>query len=412
MLLAKPKLVIGSDVMNIPTYVIDYHHGRIALGDLPIGARVVDHSWEWEFRTGFDYNREIGDETKPVTWIVVAKNHYSKLEPHVTLLSEELIGKHVFDNRTNQRNLQPKNGYNYWGKFNAVKSDNNLRAWLNSTKGSRHLPLRNKASSGFYHAFSVNFIEALLTTTLPNKEWKTGNEYSTNDKVFIPSAAELGDINHISTYPIGSAYAYFITAENEKRVALLDGKPETYWVRSPDSSDVSLVRSVNSSGNFHSDFRGAALKFCGVRPALNLKREVRVSKITIESLEVEGGIYNGEVKAGMPHGTGVLTWPDGKTKTGLWKNGEYVESIQNKRYKRSIDWNTIIESKITSMVFNSWAIAGIACFSGYFLFDGEYFLYFGIAGVVILLNFEKSLAATLVYSVIFAILTLILFTMF
>ncbi len=63
-------------------YYIDYTGGSISIGELPIGARVADPSWEWEFRTGNNYSGS--GNVKPVTWIVVAKDHYEGLDSHVT----------------------------------------------------------------------------------------------------------------------------------------------------------------------------------------------------------------------------------------------------------------------------------------------------------------------------------------
>ena len=71
------------------------------LGELNIGDKVVDNSWEWEHRTGPDRWDGVPYSgtgvTMPVTWIVVAKDHYGP-NSGVTLLSEELIGKFMFDN--------------------------------------------------------------------------------------------------------------------------------------------------------------------------------------------------------------------------------------------------------------------------------------------------------------------------
>ena len=36
-------------------YLIDYEKGSIPIGDLPIGALVVDLTWKWEFRTSGGY---------------------------------------------------------------------------------------------------------------------------------------------------------------------------------------------------------------------------------------------------------------------------------------------------------------------------------------------------------------------
>jgi len=248
-------------------YYIDYENGTIPIGDLPIGARVVDPTWEWEFRTGNDYAREAGDETRPVTWIVVAKDHYDGLEPHVTLLSEELIGKHLFDNSTNRGHIR---GSNYWGDSGTANATQGLRPWLNST--GIH------AGEGFHRAFSENFEGVVLATTLPNKEWENGNSYSTQDYVFIPSITELGDSDHNYTYQIGTAYAYFDGAGDAKRVARLDGETRWYWTRSPVSRCGSIVRYVSGAGEFYYD-SGAYDGITAVRPALNLKSGILVSEI-------------------------------------------------------------------------------------------------------------------------------------
>jgi serine/threonine protein kinase len=257
---AKPDVALGA------VYYIDYPGGTMPIGDLPIGARVVDPSWEWVFRTGGNYFES--GEKKPVTWIVVAKNHYEKMEPHVTLLSEELIGQHVFDYSKSWLDLA--SGKNHWGNSgNTNNSSRGLRPWLNST--GIH------SGEGFYRAFSESFTSVVLNTTVPNKEWRRGSVYSTQDKVFIPSTTELGDTEHSRTYQVGSAYPFFTRAGDAKRVAPLGGKTRWHWTRSPDSSSGYRVRGVTSSGAFYS---GAADGDCdGVRPALNLKSGILVSEI-------------------------------------------------------------------------------------------------------------------------------------
>jgi len=259
-------------------YVID-NNGIIPISDLPIGARVTDPSWEWEFRT--DKNYTGSGEVKPVTWIIVAKDHYIGLGPHVTLLAEELIGRYDFDNSTNRSHKREKWGYNHWGESGSAirgllswfKSSGNatrgLRPWLNST--GIH------ADKGFYKAFSDSFKEALLKTTLPNKEWKNGTPYSTQDYVFIPSTTELGDTEHSNTYQIGATYPCFQRAVDGTRVALFGEKTRDYWTRSPASDDGDGVRRVNTAGEFYDYI--ASNGFVAVRPALNLKSEILVSEI-------------------------------------------------------------------------------------------------------------------------------------
>ena len=246
-------------------YYIDYENGTIPLGDLPIGARVVDPSWEWEFKTGENYSGWGG--SKPVTWIVVAKNHYDELDGHVTLHSEELIGRHAFDNSAHVRDW----GYNHWGESGTHSSaTRGLRPWLNST--GIH------SGEGFYRAFSESFKQAVLVTNVSNREWQSGSVYNTNDYVFIPSTTELGDSDHELTYRIGSVYAYFSGVGDAKRIALLGGEVRRYWTRSPASNyGGAFVRHVSSAGDFY-DFR-ADNDYSGVRPALNLKSEILVSEI-------------------------------------------------------------------------------------------------------------------------------------
>jgi len=39
-------------------YRLDYESGTIPLSDLPIGSRVADPAWQWEFRRGYNYSNE------------------------------------------------------------------------------------------------------------------------------------------------------------------------------------------------------------------------------------------------------------------------------------------------------------------------------------------------------------------
>jgi serine/threonine protein kinase len=247
-IVAAPSVIVKPVVSHDANYYIDCENGTIPIGDLPIGARVVDPTWAWEFRTGGNYSGS--GEKKPVNWIVVAKNHYEKMEPHVTLLSEDLIGRHVFSAERR----------NHWG-------ESDLRSWLNS--------------DGLYQAFSESFKQAVLTTTVLNKEWQQNSSaYRTQDKVFIPSTTGLGDVANKYTYRIGSAYSYFQVADEEKRVTLLGGETLWYWTRSPVSFDGSSVCYVSSAGAFsYNLYRTVDNDQCGIRPALNLKSEILVSEI-------------------------------------------------------------------------------------------------------------------------------------
>ncbi len=252
-------------------YEINYENGTTPIGNLLIGARVKDTSWEWEFRTDKIYAG--CGEVKPVTWIIVAKDHYGGLEPHVTLLAEELICKYPFDNSSNRGSDY---GRNHWGDSGTDNATHGLRPWLNST--GIH------SGEGFYQTFSDSFKVAVLTTTLPNKEWQKGTAYSTQDKVFIPSTTELGDTNNADTYQIGITYPYFQGAADGNREALIGGDTKWYWTRSPDSYDGHIVRYVLIAGDefyYCYTLTGSSADFW-VRPALNVKSEILVSDWSLE----------------------------------------------------------------------------------------------------------------------------------
>ncbi|GEM_PF-2445995 len=245
------------------------------LSDLEIGDKVVDNSWEWEYRTGTYYTYNTGDVTRPVTWIVVAKDHYG--EGGVTLVSEELIGMHVFDDSSHVH----RDGHNHWGESGTHHTANyGIRPWLNST-GIHD-------GEGFYDAFSNTFQSAVIPINLPNKDYE-GSSYSTQDRVFVPSTTELGDIYHRHTHSVGSVYPYFDGVSDDYRISELPRLgTRRYWSRSPFSDGPSYVSCVDSGGGFV--FNMADRGNAGVRPALNIRSEIPVSVFPNED-----GVYEIEL---------------------------------------------------------------------------------------------------------------------
>ncbi len=237
--------------------------GAQPLGNLDIGDRVVDNSWKWEHRTGLNYTAYEGDVVKPVTWIVVAGDHYG--EGGVTLLSEELIGMHAFDDSTHEH----EDGFNHWGESGTHDSaERGLRPWLNSD--GIH------AGEGFFEAFSDTFKRGVIPTSVPNKEWG-GSSYRTEDKVFVPSGTELGDTEHDHTHEIGAAYPYFEEAEDGVRIAELPRLgTRWYWTRSPYAGGPNYVSNINREGAFDY-YSGAGSANHGVRAAVNMQAEIPVS---------------------------------------------------------------------------------------------------------------------------------------
>lgn len=275
-------------------YSIDYKNGTTPLGELPIGAKVVDPTWSWEFRTGLNYGRRQGDTTKQVVWVVVAKNHYKGIENHVTLITEELIGLCAFDNSTKRGHTGQENGHNHWGKSGTDNAKYGLRAWLNST-GSH-------SKDGFLNAFSDNFKSAILTTTIENPG------YSTQDKVFIPSTAELGGNIFYYSYELGEPYRYFLEPDEKYidmdilkmfrrglandytgtlkaiiRIAKLkdkrlEDKRHWYWTRTPGSVLEYFVRIVDRKGDLSPGSDIANIGDNGARPVVNVKFDLKVTR--------------------------------------------------------------------------------------------------------------------------------------
>ncbi len=285
--------------------------GTQPLGNLNIGDRVVDPSWDWYFHDGVNNQYSgPGGVRKPVTWIVVAKDHTNYPWPKypdnsVTLLSENLIGRHIFDNSSNRGGQY---GSNNWVESGTLDATFGLRTWLNSAISDHW--------RGFKYAFSCSFQSGLKPTLLTYYHYSDQAIYLSEDTIFIPSTTELGDTTHQNTVMLGNAYLYFAhtneSVNAERRKAKLGGSNDVnkrYWTRSAAeySSNINLIsqmRAVNSTGNFEyltcRDERGY------VRPAVNLNSSTPVALNTTEGVyEIKGGTYN--LVASFPSGTWYAT---------------------------------------------------------------------------------------------------------
>ncbi len=274
--------------------------------ELNPGDKVVDQSWEWEFKTGNGYTGE-GAE-KPIVWIVVAKDHYSGGDAgsvaggasHLTLISEELIGRHLFDN-SSDRNMEDWSefgnfGTNHWGESGTTDATAGIRPFLNQN---------------FYNTFGSEFKKKILTTTLPNKEWVPDGEegvfYTTSDKVFIPSQTEVGGLSD-GSYEIGEDWGFF--TDNPSRVARLAGNTRVNWLRSPDARPAMMdnwaVAAVNTDGSI-TTYEGALDPYAfintyTIRPVVNISANTRVS------VEANGeGVYEIIYIAGEEEGCYIAT---------------------------------------------------------------------------------------------------------
>lgn len=282
----------GGDLVQVrPKAVKDFtfagditqHYSMKSIGELSIGDLVVDNSWGWEHKTGSGYSGS--GVLKPITWLVVAKDHYGE-DSGVTLLSKDLIGQFIFDNRTDV----------HWGGVNLWGSSNHIRPWLNGNG--------IYDGNGFYDAFSSEFKNSVLITNIPNEGYMffSGEKYVTEDKVFIPSITELGEdvtyeyydsyenetIRGDFTYIIGTVYPYFESAFDSDRIAKLGTSNHSYWTRSSSNWLEDIVHCILSNGSpeFSWIRSPQAKDNNGVRPAINIYTNVLVSGIPNES-----GIY-------------------------------------------------------------------------------------------------------------------------
>lgn len=233
------------------------------ISSLNIGDRVVDTSWNWEFRRGYGYTVYADNEkTAPVVWIVVAKDHY--MGNSVTLIAENLLGFYYYDTSLMSGMLA---GRNHWSN-SGLNGSTGLRPWLNST--DMH------TGDGFYNAFTSDFKSIILSTTIDNVD-EDGVFYTSTDNVFIPSHTELGATDHTDTYVIGSSYEYFVGAQRDTLKAKIfgDSWEEEYWTRSPYISGYRVVGMILDSGLYVNTF--ADFDNVGVRPVINVQANAKVS---------------------------------------------------------------------------------------------------------------------------------------
>lgn len=318
---AETTAVLTGDAELLAMFV--EQQGNQTLGDLEIGDRVVDPTWEWEHRLGVCYSNRnrTGNPVPPgvtqaVTWVVAAKDHYNVEggHPHVTLVAEDLIALHPFDDSTN-RGDKWEFGSNHWGDSGLPNASYGLRPFLNSLDKEVY----SYAGDGFYAAFSEKFRSGILNTALPNIHWAQGAPYTTNDHVFALSSTELGLSSH---YTLGSVLPYFnltqgSIAHMERVAAQLPGfagsglggmEYEWYWTRQPESSSEYYLDAVFVSGSMAGST--APTPSFGVRPALNLRADVPVS------LGPTNGCYRLTGGApGIPGGYGDLSG-DGEVSVG------------------------------------------------------------------------------------------------
>ena len=168
-----------------------------------------------------------------------------------------LLMKDIYENRVWQS-----------GNINKYESSD-IHSYLNNT---------------FLKLFDSNIQGAIKQVKLPYR--KNGGSGGTTQqganglpcKIFLLSAPEVHYEHTYIDSGEGAALSYFASCvtngADSKRVAYLSGSAASWWLRSPDTNDASIVWYVSSDGNYDGRYASSS---GGIRPALVLPSTLLVS---------------------------------------------------------------------------------------------------------------------------------------
>ena len=265
------------------------------LGSLSVGAKI-------EVPVLSAYQSRFGSK---IVFKIADKNHSGYPSNSVTLITEKIIQLMCFDAKEASNSNSDRKSYG-----NNRYQHSNILQWLNSNaaagnwysaKHSADAPPTNAnvwnnyneydAWAGFLAMLDPKFVAELLTTTqtVARNTVTDGGSYETvTSKMFLPSTTEVGLANE-NNIAEGTLLALF--SNDASRVAyptaqcvsnseytnsnFSTSKGWYWWLRTPNSSDASSVRRVNSDGSLGS--YSAFFGNYGVRPLCNLKSSILVS---------------------------------------------------------------------------------------------------------------------------------------
>ncbi len=248
----------------------------VLLKDLSIGDRVVDTSWQWEFRSGNGYTPGNDDELRPVTWIVAAKEHsgFAESEGTVTLVAAEGIARYPFD------------------------SVNSSYCWLSSE-------LRSFLRNDFYGAFSRSFQDKVSIAVIPF--WDGDNkDYIAYDRVFVPSFYEFGQVTGLAVYDKGVVFEVFRESLDIDKTIF-----QFFWTRTVLRDRFNNEKVMHLAGRTGST---PSWNHVGVIPALNMHDDVAVY-----AEPVAEGVY--EIVSDYPLPAGQSAVPVLTTRSMTIKDG-------------------------------------------------------------------------------------------
>ena len=352
------------------------------LSNLPIGAKIK-----------FGKHSVNGETAQPITWMVVAKNHYDNSS--ITLLSEKVIDIRMYDA---EEPTNPNDGRAMSG--NSRYSLSNIHQWLNSNIINWYNPQHDYDAPpdynnrpGFLYNFTSVEYNAIKTTTITaNLSSTDGDGYeSVNAKLFLPACEELNLLNNddVKDSKMGKAWGYptdivqvrgTLTSQvkTHTQVDIGDETAIDYLTR-----NVSMATTVAMVGGYISSWAfgmgvTSASRNKGVRPVMNLSSTLSISDTTDSdgcytavwnsnppmptTFNVPTSIYGGKQTA--------LSWssvtdPDGNSVTYQLEqslNGGAYTTIYS---GTNLSYTTTITYGTTSVQFRVKAVDSVGASSGY-----------------------------------------------
>lgn len=172
------------------------------------------------------------------------------------------------------------------GTWLLLKDIYTTRTWDSSNNDYKNSDIHSYLNGTFLNLFDNDIKNAIKQVKIPYQNG-TGSGGSVASganglscKIFLLSGYEVGFSTSDSSYfpRDGAKLSYFSSgtgsAANNKRIANYNGSATVWWLRSPYTSNTSLVWSVYSNGNCNRWNYGST---CGVRPALVLDSSLSVS---------------------------------------------------------------------------------------------------------------------------------------
>lgn len=170
------------------------------------------------------------------------------------------------------------------GTWLLMKDIYKTMAWDGSNNDYKNSDVHSYLNGTFLGLLETDIQNAIKQVKIPYRNG-TGSGGTTvsgasglSTKIFLLSGYEVGWTTSDSQYfPVDGAKLDYFTASsagNSKRIANLNGTATSWWLRSPDTSDTSLVWYVYSNGDYGDWYCDGTY---GVRPALVLDSLLSVS---------------------------------------------------------------------------------------------------------------------------------------